>query len=156
MSSAPASFRQQASPPRWQYSSAIRTVMGIPWWAAIVLALALTGIGVFVDMERINRLGLIFQGCYFVGCVLAVLWVQRRGLFGPMVQPPLILALTVPGVVLLGGGATGDGFTAKALAVGTPLINGFPTMALTTGVTVICGCVRLVRQKPPVRPPVRR
>lgn len=137
-------------PPSWSTSSAMRTVRGIPWWAAVLLALAFTGIGVFVDMERVNRLGVIFQGCYFAGCVVAVLWVQRRSLFGPIVQPPLILALTVPGVVLSGGGVTGGGgLTAKALAVGTPLINGFPTMAITTACTVIIGCVRLLRQRPP-------
>ena len=154
---APASLRQDA-PPTWQTSSALSTVGGIPWWAAIALALSFTAIGVFADLERINRLGVIFQGSYFVGCVLAVLWVQRRGLFGPMVQPPLILAVAVPGVVLMGGGATGSGLTAKALAVGTPLINGFPTMAITTGATVLVGCLRLLRQRPPVtrrqsRPP---
>jgi uncharacterized protein DUF6542 len=150
-SSAPASTSlRQDAPPTWQTNSALNTVRGIPWWAAVVLALAFTAIGVFADMERINQLGIIFQGCYFVGCVLAVLWVQRRGLFGPMVQPPLILAVTVPGVVMMGGGAAGGGLTAKALAVGTPLINGFPTMAITTGVTVAVGCVRLLRQRPPV------
>lgn len=149
MSSAPTTSLRQDTPPTWRTSSAMSSVRGIPWWAAIVLALAFTGIGVFVDLERINRLGIIFQGCYFVGCVLAVLWVQRQGLFGPMVQPPLILALAVPGVVMIGGGATGGGLTAKALAVGTPLINGFPTMALTTGITVIIGCLRLLRQRPP-------
>ena len=142
-------------PPTWQTNSVLSTVRGIPWWAAVLLALAFTGIGVFVDMERINRLGLPFQACYFVGCVLAVLWVQRRGLFGPMVQPPLILALAVPGVVLSGGGATGGGLTAKALAVGTPLINGFPTMAITTAFTVLIGVLRLLRQRAP-RPPVTR
>lgn len=148
-SSAPTAPRQDA-PPTWQTSAALPTVRGVPWWAAVVLALAFTGIGVFVDMERINRLGILFQGCYFVGCVLAVLWVQRQGLFGPMVQPPLILAVAVPAVVMLGGGATGDGLTAKALAMGTPLINGFPTMAITTGLTVAIGCVRLLRERPQV------
>jgi len=137
------------APPSWEGSSALSTARGIPWWAAVLLALGFTGIGVFVDLERINRLGVIFQGCYFVGCVLAVLWVQRRGLFGPMVQPPLILALAVPGVVLATGGGTGGSLTAKALAVGTPLINGFPTMAITTGVTMLVGLVRIARQRPP-------
>ena len=143
------------APPTWETSSALSTVRGVPWWAAVLLALAFTGLGVFVDLERINRLGLIFQGCYFAGCVLAVIWVQRRGLFGPMVQPPLILALAVPGVVLAAsGGTSGDGLTAKALAVGTPLINGFPTMAITTGITVLIGLIRILRQRAP-RPPVR-
>jgi hypothetical protein len=155
-SAPPAAALRGDDPPSWTTNSAISTVRGIPSWAAILLALAFTGIGVFVDLERINRLGLIFQACYFAGCVLAVLWVQRRGLFGPMVQPPLILALAVPSVVLMGGGASGGGgLTAKALAVGTPLINGFPTMAITTGVTVIIGGVRLLRQRPPA-PSARR
>jgi hypothetical protein len=138
------------APSTWETASALASVRGIPWWAAVLLAFAFTGIGVFVDLERINRLGLIFQVCYFLGCVLAVLWVQRRGLFGPMVQPPLILALAVPGVVFAGSGAgTGGGLTAKALAVGTPLINGFPTMAITTGLTVLIGVIRIARQRPP-------
>lgn len=140
-------------PPTWETGSAMSSVRGIPSWAAVLLALAFTGIGVFVDLERINKLGIIFQACYCTGCVLAVLWVQRRGLFGPMVQPPLILAFAVPGVVLAASGASaGDSLTAKAIAVGTPLINGFPTMAITTGLTVLIGLIRTARQRAP-KPP---
>jgi hypothetical protein len=139
------------APSTWETTSALGSVRGIPSWAAVLLALAFTGIGVFVDLERIAKLGLIFQACYFLGCVLAVLWVQRRGLFAPMVQPPLILAIAVPGVVLASGGSAGGGLTAKALAVGTPLINGFPTMAITTGLTVLIGLIRIVAQRPPRR-----
>lgn len=141
------------APATWETGSALGTVRGIPWWSAVLVALAFTGIGVFVDLERINRLGVIFQACYFLGCVLAVLWVQRRGLFGPMVQPPLILAFTVPAVVLAGSGApTGDGLAAKALAVGTPLVNGFPTMAITTGLTMLIGLLRIAAQRRGRRP----
>jgi hypothetical protein len=149
-SSAPLRTSLQDARPTWNTSSALGNIGGIPWWAASLLALAFTTIGVFADIGRIYRLGLVFQICYFAGCLLAVLWVQRRGLFGPMVQPPLIMAMTVPGVVILmGGEMTGSGLTAKALAIGTPLINGFPTMAVTTGVVVIAGCLRLLRQRPP-------
>lgn len=134
----------------WQTRSALRGVNGVPWWGAVLLALVLTAIGVLVDMERINRLGIVFQACYFVGCVAAVVWVQRRGLFGPMVQPPILLGVAVPAVVLLSGGSGGGGgLTAKALEVGTPLINGFPTMAITTGVTLLIGLVRLLRERAP-------
>jgi hypothetical protein len=116
--------------------------------------LGLTAVGVFADVERLNRLGIVFQACYFVGCLLAVVVVQRKGLFGPMVQPPLILAVAVPGVVLATGSLpTGGGMTATALAVGTPLINGFPTMVITTGLVLAIGAFRLVTQR---RPSVRR
>lgn len=154
-SSVPTRTSLQDSRPTWATSSALGNIGGIPWWAALSLALAFTAIGVFADLGRIYRLGFIFQFCYFAGCLLAVLWVQRRGLFGPMVQPPLIMAVMVPGVVLImGNEVIGSGLTAKALAVGTPLINGFPTMALTTGTAVIVGCIRLLRQRPPT--PTRR
>jgi hypothetical protein len=120
----------------------------------VLSALGLTAVGVFADIERLNRLGIVFQACYFVGCLLAVVMVQRKGLFGPMVQPPLILAIAVPGVVLAAGSLpTGGGMMATALAVGTPLINGFPTMAITTGLVLAIGAFRLVTQR---RPSVRR
>ncbi len=106
--------------------------------------------GAFADIERLNRLGIVFQACYFLGCLLAVVVVQRKGLFGPMVQPPLILAVAVPGVILeVGSPPTDGGMVAAALAVGTPLIDGFPTMAITTGFTLVIGIFRLITQRRP-------
>jgi hypothetical protein len=124
--------------------------VGIPWWAAAFCALGLAVIGAFTDLERLNRLGVLFEVCYFLGCLFAVVAVQRKGLFGPMVQPPLILAVTVPGIIsAIGSHPTGGGVVATALAVGTPLINGFPAMAITTGVTLTVGILRLIIQRRP-------
>ncbi|MCA1822198.1 MAG: DUF6542 domain-containing protein [Pseudonocardiaceae bacterium] len=123
---------------------------GMPWWAALLCTLALAVTGVFADLERLNRLGVVFQACYFLGCLLAVVIVQRKGLFAPMIAPPLILAVAVPGVVWATGTTpTGGGLVATALTVGTPLINGFPTMAITTGFTVAIGVFRLFLQRRP-------
>lgn len=136
--------------PPWDGVSLLSDRAGTPWWTAVLVALALTATGVFLDLQRINRLGLIFQIGYFLGCLIAIAVVERRGLFGPMVQPPLILAVVVPGVVLLAGGAPpGGGVAAQALAIATPLINGFPTMAITTGVTLAIGAFRLATQREP-------
>jgi hypothetical protein len=122
----------------------------MPWWAALLCTLALAATGVFADLERLNRLSVVFQACYFLGCLLAVVVVQRKGVFAPMVAPPLILAVAVPGVVWATGTTpTGGGLVATALAVGTPLINGFPTMAITTGFTVAIGGFRLFFQRRP-------
>ena len=133
----------------WDERSLLSDRVGVRWWAAICLALGLTAAGVFVDVHRLNRLGIVFQACYVLGCLLAVILVQRKGLFGPMVQPPLILAVAVPGVVLAAGSVSMDGGSAAAaLAVGTPLINGFPTMAVTTGATLAVGFLRLLTQRP--------
>jgi uncharacterized protein DUF6542 len=131
------------------------SVLGLPGYAAIMIALGFTGLGVFIDLNRINGLGTVFKGCYFAGCVLAVCWVKRRALFGPMVQPPLLLAVAVPGVVLLAGNSTasGGGLLDRGLSIGAPLLNGFPTMAVATGFTLAIGIARYVLQRPPPPPP---
>jgi hypothetical protein len=110
----------------------------------------MTAAGVFVDLERLNRLGIMFQICYFLGCLLAVVVVQRKGLFAPMAQPPLILAVVVPVVVLAVDSTPIDGgMIAAALTIGTPLINSFPTMAITTGTTLAVGIFLLIIQQRP-------
>lgn len=126
---------------------------GLPWWGAVLLAFGLALLGAAMNLQMEDSLGILFQGCYFVGAVAAVAAVRRRNLFGPMVQPPLVLGITVPTVVLLGSGLPENSDTlAKALAIGTPLINGFPTMAITTGVTLAIGIFRLYRERDPDAP----
>jgi len=120
----------------------------------VLSAFGLALVGAIAALNLQDGLGFIFQGCYFVGAAGAVCAVKRRSLFGPMVQPPLILALTVPAVVLLGSDLpAGSDTLEKALAVSTPLINGFPTMAITTGVTLLIGVVRFLRERDPDAPP---
>jgi hypothetical protein len=134
----------------WDEYALLPDRTGLPWWAAVFCALALAATGVFADIERINRLGTVFQVCYFLGCLLAVVVVQRKGLLVPMVQPPLIMAVAVPGVILATGAPPkSGGVIATALTVGTPLINGFPAMAITTGCTLAIGILRLIVQRRP-------
>jgi hypothetical protein len=149
---------------QWPVSerSFIGTVLGVPLVAAIALAFVATTLGVFIDFSRVATLGLASKILYFAGCVLAVCWVKRRALFGPMVQPPLLLALAVPVVVLIAGRPpVSGGLGERLLVIGAPLINGFPMMAITTAVTVAIGLVRYRLQRPPKPPkqpraPVRR
>jgi hypothetical protein len=123
-------------------------MLGIPPVAAVATAFGFTALGVFVDLQRVGTVGTVFQVLYFTGCVLAVVWVRRRSLFAPVVQPPLLLAAAVPVIVLLSGGANlGSGLTETLLAVGAPLVNSFPTMAVTTGVVLAVGLGRLVLQR---------
>ena len=129
--------------------SVLATVLGVPPVAAVALGAVLTAVGVFVDLVRVGSLGLVFTICYITGCVLAVAWVRRDGLFGPMVQPPLLVAVAVPVVVLLAGSPKpGAGVAERLLVVGAPLVNAFPTMAWTTGIVLALGVVRLVVQRP--------
>ncbi len=129
--------------------SILPTVLGVPPIAAVGLAAALTAIGVLVDLTRIGNLSTVFTICHISGCVLAVIWVRRNGLFGPMVQPPLLVAAAVPVVVLLTGTPRpGQGVAERLLVIGAPLVNAFPVMAWATGTVLVVGLLRMVLQRP--------
>jgi hypothetical protein len=136
--------------------SLLSTVLGVPPWGAVGLAAVLTAVGVFVDLMRIGSLGAVFTVLFVSGCVLAVAWVRRGGLFGPMVQPPLLVAVAVPAIVLLAGRPDpGAGVAERLLVIGAPLVNAFPIMAWTTGGVLALGFVRIAVQRP-LSGPVRR
>ncbi|MQA62427.1 MAG: hypothetical protein GEU86_13235 [Actinophytocola sp.] len=157
----------ELEPVPWDHRPIFGTSDGLPWWGAILLALGLTVLGAAIDIEINGEHTKLFQGTYFAGCLAAVCWVRRRNLFGPMVQPPLILAAVLPGVVVYDEGLP-DKFELKdaVLTYGLPVINGFPTMAFTTGAVLVVGIVRLLTQRDPDRhrpegddldePPARR
>ena len=136
----------------WNYRAFFGEFKGIPWWAAILAALVPAFIGAFIDINSSKTVGWTFYVVFFLGALAAILLVQRRSLFGPMVQPPLVLAATVPVLVLLTGGVQKGGLSAMALGLGKPLIDSFPVMALTTAVTVGLGILRIFLQKNPNRP----
>ncbi len=129
--------------------SLLASVLGIPPVAAVGLAFGFTALGVFVDLQRIGTVGAVFQALYVTGCLLAVTWVRRRNLFSPLVQPPLLLAVAVPAIALLGDGSTAGAPGQTLLVVAAPLVNSFPTMAATTGVVLALGVFRLVVQREP-------
>ncbi|KDN18487.1 DUF6542 domain-containing protein [Amycolatopsis rifamycinica] len=139
-------------PVAWDERPVVGSRRGLPWWAAVLIGLGLAIVGALLGKPSQGNLPLVFTVCYIAGAVIAVCAVKRRGLFGPMVMPPLVLAVTVPGVLLLTSGSQGDDMLSKALNIGTPLINGFPVMAITTGITLLIGFVRIIRERDPDAP----
>ncbi|QKV78275.1 DUF6542 domain-containing protein [Amycolatopsis sp. Hca4] len=139
-------------PVAWDERPVVGSRRGLPWWAAVLVGLGLAIVGALLGKPSQGSIPLVFTVCYIAGAVIAVCAVKRRGLFGPMVMPPLVLAVVVPGVILLTSGSQGDDMLSKALNIGTPLINGFPTMAITTGITLLIGFVRIFRERDPDAP----
>jgi hypothetical protein len=142
---------QPPAGPAWDERAIVGRMRGLPWWAAVLLAFGLAAIAAWVDMHRQDSLGRIYQGAYVLGCLVAVCWVRRRNLFGPMVQPPLVFAVTAIGAVALAqpGPLFGGGVKQLLLSVALPLTSNFPTMAITTGATVVIGLLRLWLQRDP-------
>lgn len=111
-----------------------------------MVGLGLSLVGAIIDEKANSDVAAIFRTAYVIGCVVAVVMVRRRNLFGPMVQPPLILVVVVPLVSIAMDTKSGS----KVLVAGPALINNFPVMAITTGVTVVLGVIRYLVQRRPV------
>lgn len=140
-------------PAPWDERPILGTSRGLAWWGTILLALGLTGLGAAVDSQLNDKTPtIVTQAAYFLGCVAAVCWVRRRNLFGPIVQPPLVLAVVLIAAQLATAGLPKSmGIKDILLDYGIPVINNFPAMAVTTGVTVLIGLYRLLRQRDPER-----
>jgi hypothetical protein len=142
---------EQNAEPAWDERSILGKSRGLPWWGVVLLAFGVTAIAAAFDMQRQDALGRVYQGAYLVGCVAAICLVRRRSLFGPMVQPPLVFAVTaVLAVVLLAPDTGGSGgLKSLIFTVALPLTSNFPTMAIATGVTVAIGLFRIWRERDP-------
>jgi hypothetical protein len=138
----------------WDDRPIIGTSSGLPWWGAVLLAFGLATVGAVVDMLTQGSLGVIYQGAYILGCVGAVAAVRRRSLFGPMVQPPLVFAVTAIAAIILLDDESGGGGMQQLFSIAIPLTKNFPTMAIATALTVAAGLYRLWKEKDP-NPPVR-
>ena len=115
----------------------------MPWWAALVLAVAATAVGYAIDAGSGNKeLTHVFAGFYIAGCVAAVLAVRQDGVFTAIIQPPLILFCAVPGAYWMFHGRKIGNLKDLLINCGYPLIERFPLMLGTAGGVLLIGLVR--------------
>lgn len=135
--------------------SIVPTVPGVPAWGAVLIAVGLTFIGFLIDAARGTELTRAFAVLYLCGCVVALCAVRYRGLFTAVVQPPLLLFVSVPLAYQYFIGGSGATPKNVLLNVAIPLINRFPLMLLATVVSVALGALRvyLARRGPAVAAP---
>lgn len=118
-------------------------IPGVPWWAAVLIAVTATAVGFAFDAGSGDKeLTDVFSALYAVGCVAAVLAVRQSGVFTAVVQPPLILFCAVPGAYFVFHGSKYTGLKDLAFTCGYPLIERFPVMVFTTAGVLLIGMVR--------------
>jgi hypothetical protein len=125
------------------HRSAHPNIPGVPWWGAVLLAVTLTAVGFAYDAGTGNKeLGMVFAGLYVVGCIFAVLAVRQSGIFTAVIQPPLILFISVPTAYFLFHGGQLGGIKDLAINCGYPLIERFPLMFFTAAAVLLIGMGR--------------
>jgi uncharacterized protein DUF6542 len=118
-------------------------IPGVPWWAALLIAVTGTAIGYALDAGSGHKeLTHVFAALYITGCVAAVVAVRQDGLFTAMIQPPLILFCAVPGAYWLFHGRKVGHLKDLLINCGYPLIERFPLMLGTAGGVLLIGLVR--------------
>ena len=123
--------------------SAHPNLPGVPWWAAVLIAVIGTTIGFAIEAGSGNKeLGGIFAATYALGCVIAVLAVRQSGIFTAVIQPPLILFVAIPGAYFLFHGAEFTGLKDTLINCGYPLIERFPLMLFTSAGVLLIGMAR--------------
>jgi len=124
------------------HRSIIPNIPGVPWWAAVVVAVTGTAAGFAFDAGSGKELTTVFAALYVLGCVVAVLAVRQSGVFTAVIQPPLILFCAVPGAYWLFHGAKFTGVKDLLINCGYPLIERFPLMLFTSAGVLGIGIIR--------------
>ncbi len=126
-----------------EHRSMIPTFPGVPSWGAVLVAVTFTAVGFAFDAGSGGKeLTFAFAAAYAVGCVAAVVLVRQTAIFTAVIQPPLILFVSVPGAYFLFHGATIDGVKDLLINCGYPLIERFPLMFFTSAVVLFLGLLR--------------
>ncbi|GJN97893.1 membrane protein [Mycobacterium marinum] len=123
------------------HRSIVPNIPGAPWWGAVLIAVSTTALGYAFDAGH-KDLTHVFAGFYIVGCIAAVLAVRQSGVFTAVIQPPLILFITVPGAYWLFHSAKIGKFKDLLINCGYPLIERFPLMLGTAGTVLLIGLIR--------------
>ncbi|ORA10606.1 DUF6542 domain-containing protein [Mycobacterium asiaticum] len=123
------------------HRSIVPNIPGVPWWAAVLIAVGATAVGYAIDAGQ-KELTHVFAGFYIAGCVVAVLAVRQAAVFTAVIQPPLILFCSVPGAYWLFHGGKVDKFKDLLINCGYPLIERFPLMLGTAGGVLLLGMIR--------------
>lgn len=117
-------------------------VPGVPWWGAVMIAVTATAVGFAFDAGGGKELTHVFAALYAIGCIVAVLAVRQAGIFTAVVQPPMILFVSVPGAYFLFHGDDIKGLKDVLINCAYPLVERFPLMLFTSGLVLLIGLAR--------------
>ncbi len=118
-------------------------VPGVPWWGAVLIAVTATALGFAFDAGAgTQELTNVFAAMYAIGCLAAVLMVRQAAIFTAVVQPPVLMFISVPGAYYLFHGSEITGLKDVLITCGYPLIVRFPLMLFTSAAVLLIGLAR--------------
>jgi Gpi18-like mannosyltransferase len=116
---------------------------GLPGWLALLVLLAIAGIGGVIDMISGSTVRGGFNIALVVASLVAILLVRHRDMFPIVVAPPLVYIVASVGMLYIRSGGLHN---RKVLidSAANWLVYGFPAIAGATAAVLIVGGIRLV------------
>jgi hypothetical protein len=120
-----------------------RTERGLPGWMAVLLLIAIAGVGGIIDSAS----GSAIRGAFNYGLVLAsliaILVVKRGQMFSVVIAPPLVYFVASAGLLYVRTGGLHN--RGKLLDAATNwIVYGFPAIAGATAAVLVVAGVRVV------------
>ena len=119
---------------------------GLPWWAALLLLIAIAGIGGLVDTIGTTAARGGFNIGIVVASVVAMFVVRRSHMFPVIIAPPIVYTLAAVFQLYLRSSGLHD---KKVIydAASNYLVYGFPAIAAATAAVLIIAGIRLITRR---------
>lgn len=119
---------------------------GLPGWGAVLLLIALAGVGGLIDAISGAQIRGGFNWGIIVASVVAILAVRRSGMFPVVIAPPIVYSIGSAGMLYV---RSGGGHDRKVLfdAAANWLVYGFPAIAGATAAVLIIAGIRLIARR---------
>lgn len=119
---------------------------GLPWWAALLVMIAIAATGGIIDTMGSNQVRGGFNIGIVVASVVAIVIVKRSHMFPIVIAPPIIYSLgAVFNLYLSSSGLHDKKVVLDAAA--NYLVYGFPAIAAATAAVLIIAGVRLISRR---------
>jgi hypothetical protein len=143
--------RERAAQDRAAYNAAqlrarAEPQRGLPWWAALLVLIALAVVGVLIDTLGSSQARGGFNIGIVVASVVAILAVKRSHMFPIVIAPPIVYSVVAMGQLY----STSSGLHDKKAvfdAAANYLVYGFPAIAVATAAVLIIAGIRLIARK---------
>ncbi len=123
---------------------------GLPWWVALLVLVALAGLGGLIDtlgsidVKRGFNIGIV------VASIVAILAVKRSHMFPVVIAPPIVYSAAALFQFYIRRSTASSGASRRQIFYDTAanyLVYGFPAIATATAAVLIIAGVRLIARK---------
>jgi hypothetical protein len=123
-----------------------RRESGLPGWLAVLLLVAIAGVGGLIDSVSGTALRGVFNYSLVLASLVAILVVRRSQMFSVVIAPPLVYFVASAGLLYVRSGGLHN--RGKLIDAATNwIVYGFPAIAGATAVVLVIAGIRLMTRR---------